>query len=79
MAQSTTTKGGKKGRKFGRNKDRSPSAKRYLATKRAVINKAVKIAKHKKQNATKTPAVPHGTARANRRGNPCNLFREHTT
>lgn len=71
MAQSTTTKGGKKGRKFGRHSERSPAMKSYRNQNRRAINKAKKVAKHAKQvkkDATKTMNTPRGTARKIRRG-----------
>ena len=58
----------KNNRKFGRNKDR-PSAKAYLATGRQAVNKAKKIAKHKKAQAKKRtrPPAEKGAARNKRR------------
>lgn len=45
-------KGGKKNRKFGRNK-RSPAAKRYLAENRCAKNKARRIAREAKRQGGK--------------------------
>jgi len=72
MAQSMTTKGGKKGRKFGRHSERSPAMKSYRNQNRMATNKAKKIAKHAKQvakKAAKGMKTPRGTARAINRGN----------
>lgn len=41
------TKKGKKGRKYGRKKDRSPSHKRYVASAKWEVNKGRRIAKDK--------------------------------
>jgi len=39
-------KGGKKGRKYGKNATRSPSMKRYRAEQRWITNKKKKVARH---------------------------------
>ena len=57
---------GKKGRKIGRNKNR-PAQKRYVSERRSEKNKRRNITRAAKQ-AAKVIKVPHGTARALRRG-----------
>lgn len=43
----------KKGRKFGRHRDRSPSAKMYTVTKRWLTNQAKKAKRHARRMAQK--------------------------
>jgi len=61
---------GAKGRKFGRHKDRSPSAKHYNLVhqdKKNAERRAKKEAKKEAKKAAKVIRVPRGTARAKRR------------
>jgi len=64
---------GKGSRKFGRNAD-SNANKAYKQTNRAATNQAKRAKRHVAKCANKVLAVPRGTARAKRRGNPCAIF-----
>jgi len=74
MEPSTAGKG--QGNKSGKKRN-SPSAKMYLAVNRQKINadkRAVRHARRVMLQTTKTLRVPHGFARAVRRGNECNIL-----